>query len=189
MKPERKLKARHLAMCALFSALIAIGAFIQIPVPFMDYFTLQFLFVILSGMLLGARRASISVGVYVAVGLCGIPVFAAGGGPQYVLRPSFGYLLGFIAAAAVVGLLCRKLKAQRFPQYFLASLGGLLLTYTIGFAYKYLILNCYLGESAPLSLVILSAFPLDLPGDVVLCVVGSALAGRLSWILRKENLL
>lgn len=189
MKPARTFRARRLAVCALFSALIAIGAFIQIPVPFMDYFTLQFLFVLLAGMLLGARRASVSAGVYVAVGLCGIPVFAAGGGPQYVLRPSFGYLLGFIAAAAVVGILCEKLKARRFPQFFLASLGGLLATYTIGFTYKYLILNCYLGESAPLSLVILSAFPLDLPGDIILCVVGSALAGRLSRILRKENLL
>ena len=72
------VKTRGIVLCGLFSALIAIGAFLQVPVPFMDYFTLQFLFVTLAGMLLGSRRGSLAVAVYVAVGLAGIPVFAAG---------------------------------------------------------------------------------------------------------------
>ena len=71
------VKTRGIVLCGLFSALIAIGAFLQVPVPFMDYFTLQFLFVTLAGMLLGSRRGSLAVAVYVAVGLAGIPVFAA----------------------------------------------------------------------------------------------------------------
>ena len=63
------VKTRGIVLCGLFSALIAIGAFLQVPVPFMDYFTLQFLFVTLAGMLLGSRRGSLAVAVYVAVGL------------------------------------------------------------------------------------------------------------------------
>ena len=107
------VKTRGIVLCGLFSALIAIGAFLQVPVPFMDYFTLQFLFVTLAGMLLGSRRGSLAVAVYVAVGLAGIPVFAAGGGIQYVFRPSFGYLLGFIAAAWLTGRICERTGARR----------------------------------------------------------------------------
>lgn len=111
------VKTRRIVLCGLFSALIAIGAFLQVPVPFMDYFTLQFLFVTLAGMLLGSRRGSLAVAVYVAVGLAGIPVFAAGGGIQYVFRPSFGYLLGFIAAAWLTGRICERTGAGRFGQF------------------------------------------------------------------------
>ncbi|MEA4988261.1 MAG: biotin transporter BioY, partial [Anaerovorax sp.] len=75
-----KIKTKKLVLCSLFSALIAVGAFIQIPVPFMDYFTLQFLFVLLAGMILGSKLGMISVAVYVAAGLAGFPIFAAGGG-------------------------------------------------------------------------------------------------------------
>lgn len=74
------METRWIVLCGMFAALTAAGAFIQIPVPFMDYFTLQFLFVLLAGMLLGPRYGSISMGIYVLVGLAGVPVFAAGGG-------------------------------------------------------------------------------------------------------------
>lgn len=181
--------ARQLVLCALFTALTAVGAFIQVPVPFMDYFTLQFLFVILAGMLLGARRGAVSVAVYVAVGLCGFPVFAAGGGLQYVFRPSFGYLLGFIAAAFLTGFVCQRLRARQFRHFLAGALAGFAVTYAIGFAYKYMILNVYLGQPTPLVAVLLSAFPLDMPGDLLLCVCASALAGRLKTALGKENLL
>lgn len=185
----KAVKTRRMILCALFSALIAVGAFIQIPVPFMDYFTLQFLFVILAGMLLGSKLGAASVAVYVAVGLAGFPVFAAGGGIQYIFRPSFGYLLGFIAAAFVTGLLCEQRDARRFPQFLTAAFIGMAVTYAIGFLYKYFILNFYLGQSTPFAVVLLSAFPLDIPGDAALCVAGSALAGRLRTALRKERLL
>ena len=62
----------------------------------MDYFTLQFFFVLLAGIILGGKRGALAVGCYVALGLIGIPIFAAGGGIGYIFRPSFGYLLGFI---------------------------------------------------------------------------------------------
>ena len=67
------------------------------------HFTMQFLFVLLAGFLLGARRGAICVGIYLAVGLSGIPVFAAGGGPAYLIRPTFGFLLGFVFAAWITG--------------------------------------------------------------------------------------
>ena len=75
------IKTKKMVLCALFAALVAIGAFIQIPVPNLDYFTLQFFFVLLAGMLLGPRVGPLSIAVYVAIGLLGIPICAAGGGP------------------------------------------------------------------------------------------------------------
>ena len=178
-RPSRRLTTRELTLCALFTALSAIGAFIQVPVPYMDYFTLQFFFVLLSGMLLGGRLGAISVGTYVVLGLFGLPVFAAGGGISYVLRPSFGYLLGFIAASFVTGTLSKLLKAKGFGGFLAAALSGFVVTYAIGITYKYLILNFYLGEPAPLYIVFLSCFPLDIPGDLVLCFLAALVGMKL----------
>lgn len=177
---KRKLTAKHMVLCGLFTALTAVGAFIQIPVPFMDYFTLQFLFVLLAGMLLGSRLGAVSLTAYVAMGLFGIPIFAAGGGIQYIFRPSFGYLLGFIVAAFVVGLICEKFKRPALKHYMAAAFTGMFVTYAIGFSYKYLILNFYTQEPTAIRVIIASSLPLDIPGDAVLCVIASLLAVRLA---------
>ena len=59
----KKLSTVSMVLCGMFAALVAIGAFIQIPVPYMDYFTLQFFFVLLAGLILGADKGAISVGL------------------------------------------------------------------------------------------------------------------------------
>ena len=83
------LTTREMAQIGLFTALIAAGAYIKVNIPvqpFPMHFTMQFLFVLLAGFLLGAKKGAICVGIYLAVGLSGIPVFAAGGGPAYGSR-------------------------------------------------------------------------------------------------------
>lgn len=173
-------KIKNIILCALFCALTAIGAFIKIPVPYLDYFTLQFFFVLMSGLLLGPKLGMSAIFCYVALGLLGIPIFAAGGGISYVLKPSFGYLLGFIAAAFVTGVLCPKENSKKsFGRNFLATLGGFAVTYAIGMVYKYFILNAYLDMETPFSLVFLSCFPLDIPGDLILCLLASLVAKRI----------
>ena len=87
---KKKFTTRDLILCALFTALSAIGAFIRIPVPLVP-FTLQITFTTLAGLLLGSKKGAISVAVYVLMGLIGIPVFTQGGGFSYVLKPSFGF--------------------------------------------------------------------------------------------------
>ena len=89
-----KWTIRDLAFCGLFAALIAVGAFIKITIPVQPvpmHFTLQFFFVLLAGLLLGARRALATVSTYLIIGLCGIPVFASGGGPSYLLKPTLAF--------------------------------------------------------------------------------------------------
>lgn len=188
MLTTSRSKTGRLVLCGLFAALTAVGAFIQIPVPYLDYFTLQFLFVLLAGLLLGSKAGFASVGCYLLIGLCGFPVFAAGGGITYVLRPSFGYLLGFAVTAFVVGRICEVKKPTAFGGYFVACLAGLVVTYGIGLVYKYFMLNFYVGTKTPFAVILLSCFPLDLPGDLVLCALASFLAVRLSAALsRKES--
>ena len=97
---------RDLTLGGLFTALIGVGAFLKITIPVQPvpmHFTLQFFFVLLAALLLGSKRAFASVLTYLVIGLCGIPVFATGGGPAYLLKPTFGFLIGFAAAAYVTG--------------------------------------------------------------------------------------
>lgn len=183
-KSKRRLTALQLALCGLFTALVAIGAFIQIPVPYFDYFTLQFFFVLLSGMLLGKSYGALSVGIYVLLGLAGVPIFAAGGGIGYVIRPSFGYLLGFIVAAFVTGFLAERLKSKSFSSYLVAALGGFVVTYAIGLTYKYCILNFVSDTPATWAMVFLSCFPLDMPGDLLLCAAAAFVGSRMNKALK-----
>ena len=108
---------RNMVLAALFAALTAIGAFLQIPTGTVPI-TLQFLFTALAGLLLGWKWGAISQLLYVGIGLLGLPVFTQGGGIGYVLQPSFGFLLGLIPAAAVIGALSNTLRLE------LVSLAG-----------------------------------------------------------------
>ena len=100
----KSISIQSMILCGLFTALIATGSFIRIPVPVVP-FTLQFFFTTLAGMFLGSRLGTASVLVYLALGLAGLPIFAQGGGPGYVLVPSFGYLIGFAAGTFLTGQL------------------------------------------------------------------------------------
>ena len=89
---------KDLTLGGLFTALIAVGAFLKITIPVQPvpmHFTLQFFFVLLAALLLGSKRAFASVITYLVIGLCGLPIFATGGGPAYLLKPTFGFLIGF----------------------------------------------------------------------------------------------
>lgn len=76
-------KTKNMVLCAMFVALIAVGAFIRIPIPVVP-FTLQILFINLAGLLLGGKLGAIAAGSYMIIGLIGLPVFAEGGGLSYI---------------------------------------------------------------------------------------------------------
>ena len=104
-------KTKSIIYCGLFTALIAVGAFIKIPIPVVP-FTLQYLFTMLAGLLLGSRRGSLSVIAYVILGLAGLPIFSEGGGLWYIFKPSFGYLIGFCAGTFLTGYLAEHMKKK-----------------------------------------------------------------------------
>lgn len=182
----RNKKVLNMVLCALFAALIAVGAFIKIPVPVVP-FTLQLEFVLLAGILLGPKLGALSVIVYVVIGLLGVPVFANGGGITYIFQPSFGYLIGFILGAFVTGLIANKEKNPSFLRVLTGSLLGLAIVYIFGMVYFYLIKNFYLGSPIGVWPVILYCFLLVVPGDLVLCIVGSYVGKRLVPVIGMEK--
>ena len=174
---------QDVAVCGLFTALIAVGAFIKIVIPVgadTMNFTLQWLFVLLAGLLLGSKRAFRSVAVYLITGLIGFPIFARGGGPAYLLRPTFGFLLGFALAAWAIGFLCEKLRPAKSITWFFTTLAGFVFYYGMGILYFYLITHL-LASQTPVGIgVIFGVYclPTMLP-DLMLCVLAVMLAGRL----------
>jgi len=181
------MKARDIILCALFAALTAVGAFIKIPVPIVP-FTLQFFFCAMAGIFLGSKLGAISQAVYVAVGLVGIPVFTQGGGFDYVLKPTFGYLLGFILCAFVIGLLAERMRNMRFMPLFGAVLAGMLCMFLLGVPYLYAVYNLYLGELKDAGWALTYGLLVFLPGDIFLSAAAAFAAKKLIPALRRNDL-
>lgn len=180
-------RTKDLIMCSLFVALIVVGAFIKIPVPVVP-FTLQFLFTMMAGLLLGGKLGAVSVIAYIVMGLLGLPVFAEGGGLGYVLKPSFGYIIGFAVASYVTGVIANKVPEPGYKRLFTANFIGLGIVYLFGMVYCYMMSNFYLGTPIGLWPLFLYCFILAVPGDIVLCIVGALLGKRLIPIMRKNKI-
>lgn len=171
-------RALKLTLCALFTTLISAGAFIRIPVPVVP-FTLQFLFTMLAGLLLGRRDGAFCVGTYILLGLMGLPVFAEGGGIWYLGKPSFGYLIGFFLASYVTGRLAWSRKTPSFRFILLCSFAGLAIVYGIGMLYYFLLSNYVIQTPIGLWPLFLYCFVLAVPGDICLCILAAVLYFRL----------
>ena len=166
------MSARKLVYTALLAALTAAGAFIRIPIG-ISVITLQFLFTAMAGVLLGPGGGALSQGVYVALGLVGLPIFTAGGGFGYVLQPSFGFLLGLIPTAAVIGALSRRSSSP--VRLALACGAGLAVLYAVGVPYMALILNGSLGKGISAPALLWSGMLIYLPGDAAKIAVTALL--------------
>ncbi len=179
---KRGIRAQELVYCGIFTALIAVGAFIKIPVPVVP-FTLQFLFTMLAGLLLGSRMGAVSVAVYMFLGLVGLPIFSEGGGIWYVLKPSFGYIIGFCVAAYVTGKMVEKMQKLTIAKYLLANFTGLFIVYAMGMIYYYVICNFVIHTPIGVWPLFLYCFFLAVPGDICLCILAAFLAKRLRPVL------
>lgn len=173
----RKISTQDMVLCGVFTTLIAVGAFIKVPVPVVP-FTLQFLFTMLAGLLLGGRKGALSVGVYILLGLVGLPVFAEGGGFWYILKPSFGYLLGFMLAAYVTGRMVERKKKLLTRWVIAVDFLGLFIVYAAGMIYYYVICNYVIDTPIALGPLFLYCFVLAVPGDICLCILAAILTVR-----------
>lgn len=174
----RNEKTKNMILCAMFVALIAVGAFIKIPVPVVP-FTLQYLFTMLAGLLLGAKRGCFAVCVYILLGLFGLPIFAQGGGIGYIFQPSFGYIIGFALGTFVTGVIAGGKSTPGYKRLLAANFAGLGIVYLLGMVYYYLISNFYLDSPIGLWPLFLYCFLLAVPGDILLCIAGAFIGKRM----------
>ena len=130
-------KAADVALVAAGAALTAVAAQISIPaspVPF----TFQTLVVLLVGASLGSVRGALSMALYAVLGVVGLPVFAPlkdgshAVGMQAVLGATFGFVIGFIAAAYVVGKLAERNWSSHVVKMFVSYAVGSLVIYAFG---------------------------------------------------------
>jgi biotin transport system substrate-specific component len=181
---KKLFDTKSLILCALFTALLAIGALIRIPIPPVP-FTLQILFVMLAGLLLGSRRGAISVLIYIALGLIGVPVFAGGGGIGYVLVPTFGYIIGFAFGAFAIGKAVEKLRFTYLNLLF-SCFVGMLIIYAIGMAYLYIVSNLIISSPIGIGALMVNGFLRSLPKDIAFCFICALLGKRLLPVINKR---
>ncbi|HIE30375.1 TPA: biotin transporter BioY [Candidatus Poribacteria bacterium] len=134
-----------------FVILTSVSAKVKIPLPFTPVpITLQVFFVLLSGSVLGSSLGALSQGIYVFLGLIGLPVWAGeGSGWRYLLGSTGGYLVGFIVAAYVVGILTSK-RDSKIGNIFFPLVGygvGVILIYGLGCLWLAIWANLFNGLS------------------------------------------
>jgi biotin transporter BioY len=160
-----------------FTLLTAISAKLKIeigPVPI----TGQTFAVLLSGALLGAKRGALSQFFYLFGGLAGILWFSRGGGIAYLMSPTFGYIIGFVLAAFLVGFLCERGFDRKIESAILAMLLGNILIYFPGLLW----LAKFVGWEKVLAV---GLYPFIIGDTIKLLLAGSILS--LGWKLIKKS--
>ncbi len=151
---------RMTVYASLFAALVAVGAFISIPIGPVPI-VLQNFFVLLAALLLGPRWALASISVYLLAGICGLPVFAGGtAGIGRILGPTGGYLLGYLPAVFITAWISQK-GGRRTWTDIVAMVCGSLLVYGCGVPWLKVVTGMPLSKALAVGMV-----PF-LPGDAL----------------------
>ena len=142
---------RLITYSSLFVALIAAGAFLAIPVGPVPI-VLQNMFVLLAGIILGPRWGLACVGIYLLIGACGLPVFANGkAGIGHLFGPTGGYLLGYLPAVFITGLIAKKWNNKMITDIF-AMIAGSLIVYAAGVPWLKIVTGMTWGKTLTLGM-------------------------------------
>lgn len=163
-----RTQLRGMALASLMAALMAVGAYVAIPVGPVPI-VLQNFFVLLSGLLLGPSWGLASVLVYLLLGLLGLPVFAGGGGGfAHFAGPTGGYLVGYIPAVVVAGGLSRRGRSPAADAW--AAALGALAVYAVGVPWL-----AFVARLGPAGAAAAGLLPF-LPGDALKVALAAAAA-------------
>lgn len=133
-------KIHNLCISAIMLALLIICSKITIPLGVISL-TLQTFIVILLSLILNTKYTFLVFITYIILGLLGLPVFSGGGGFAYVLKPSFGFIIGFLLQSFLTSRITPE--SNRYIKY-IYSMIGLFIIYLCGVIYMYSILNYYM---------------------------------------------
>lgn len=176
------MKTKDMTYAALFAGVIAVSAFISIPTPLVP-FTLQPFAITLTALVLDRKQAMLAIGLYVVCGLLGLPIFSGGsGGFQTLIKPTFGFILGFIPMTFMIS----SLKNYRFLGMRLASMfAGLVVLYGVAMPYLYFNLHLIQGITIQVGKMLTLYCLVYLPSDMISSLVASFISDRL--IRQRKN--
>ncbi len=161
---------------SLFAALTAAGAYITLPIGPIPI-VLQNLFVLIAGLALGGRWGAASIGIYLIAGAVGLPVFAGGtAGIGKFAGPTGGYLIGFLFAAYITGVISSVKKNTFFD--ILAMIIGSAVIYTFGVIWLKIIMKISLEKA-----LILGCYPFII-GDIVKIAAAAYIIKKIRKIIK-----
>jgi len=173
-RPSERRLARFYDAALIAGGSIAIALCAQIAIGYPVPKTGQTFAVLMVGALLGARRGTLCILMYLAEGLMGLPVFAQGkAGLTAFLGPTGGYLVGFLFAACVVGALSERTWDRRVLTTVAAMILGNLVIYACGLAWLLCLVHVF---ARPLGggVVAVGLYPF-LAGDVLKIALAAVL--------------
>ena len=179
---KKRVSVYDLVMVALFAALIVVCAWVTIPgsVPF----TLQTMGVFLAVGLLGGKRGTAAVLVYILLGAVGMPVFSGfSGGVGRLLGTTGGYIIGFLVAALAMWALEAIFGRAKWVLP-VSMLLGLLLCYAFGTVWFLVLYTKTKGAISVVSVLSMCVIPFILP-DLMKIALALLLTNRLGRFIRK----
>src|SRR5713226_8683758 len=185
---SRRLQiAERIGAVAFVTVLTAIAAQVSIPLPFTPVpFTFQPMVVLLGGAALGARLGMTSQILYLALGIAGLPVFAASAtlppGAARLLGPTGGYLMSYPFAACLAGYLAERGFDRRYVTAVLAMAAGLTVVFACGVLWLGFVVQPSRGIAGALAA---GFFPFVLPDLLKLLVAAGVMPG-LWWLTGKR---
>ena len=176
-------KTRDMVYIAIFAVLIAICSWISIPttVPF----TLQTFAVFLAVGVLGGKRGTLSILIYLLLGAIGVPVFAGfTGGIGIVLGTTGGYIIGFLFSGLIMWAM-EQLLGKKTWVLALSMVLGLLVCYAFGTAWLMVVYAKQAGAVGLLTALGWCVFPFIIP-DIIKIVLALVICKRLAGIIKAD---
>lgn len=173
---EKKLTTYQMAVTALMAAVMCVLGPLTVPIGAVPISLANFV-ICLTAWLLGPKFGTLSVAVYLCIGLIGVPVFSGyGAGLAKLAGPTGGYLVGYLLLALIGGLFIEKSNGNPVVSGIGLVLGDAA-CYVLGTAWFVFQMQCELGYA--LSVCVYPFIALDLAKIVVSCAVGALLRKRL----------
>lgn len=175
-------KTAEMTKMALMVAMNCVSAYIIIPLPFsFSPLALQTLIVNLTGYVLNAKQAFMTMLVYLLVGLAGVPVFTGGSaGPGKLFGPTGGYIIGFLFTAVFLAYF--RGEKYSFKRYaLLGCVIGIPLIYVFGVVQLKLITGMGWDKA-----IMTGALPF-IPLDIVKCLAAAVIAGPINRIFANNR--
>lgn len=176
----KKTNIRELTKLSLCVALLCVSSYLSFPIPFSTApVTAQTIVLNMMALILTPKQSLASVGIYILLGICGLPVFSGGtAGIGRLLGPTGGFIIGFLITAPLISFL--KGEKNSILRYLLVTiLVGMPVLYAFGTAFM-----CITQKISILAALSAAVVPF-LFGDVLKCIAGSYLALALNKRLKK----